>query len=97
LPTAVRYDAVYGPLFRCSRARLADFPHLHAWLRDVARARGVRETVDVPGATASYFEQLFPLNPSGIIPAPPPALDLDSDPGRGPAGAEAVFHFRADA
>ena len=47
----MRYDAVYGPLFRCSRARLADFPHLHAWLRDVARARGVRETVEVAPTT----------------------------------------------
>lgn len=34
-PTIVRFDAVYAGLFKCGRRRIADYPHLHAWLRDV--------------------------------------------------------------
>lgn len=34
-PTAIRYDAVYATLFKCSRRRIADYPHLQAWLRDM--------------------------------------------------------------
>lgn len=34
-PTIVRFDAVYATLFKCCRRRVADHPHLQAWLRDV--------------------------------------------------------------
>lgn len=36
----------------------------------------VSETVDVDAARHSYFTNLFPLNPSGIVPAGPTAQDL---------------------
>lgn len=29
-PTIVRFDAVYATLFKCSRRRVADYPHLQA-------------------------------------------------------------------
>ncbi len=34
-PTLVRFDAVYSQIFKCSRRRVADYPNLSAWLRDV--------------------------------------------------------------
>jgi hypothetical protein len=34
-PTIVRFDAVYAGIFRCGRRRVADHPHLAAWMRDV--------------------------------------------------------------
>jgi hypothetical protein len=43
------------------------------------RAVQVRDTIDVDDARRSYFTQLFPLNPSGIIPAGPTLADLDLD------------------
>ncbi len=34
-PTVVRFDAAYATLFKCCRRRIADYPNLSAWLRDV--------------------------------------------------------------
>lgn len=38
-PTVVRFDAAYAGLFRCGRVRVADLPHLQAWMRDVWQIR----------------------------------------------------------
>ena len=53
----------------------------------------VRDTYDVDAARNSYYGQLFPLNPSGIIPAGPSGADLGlgSDPGRGPLTSASVY------
>jgi len=29
---------------------------------------GVKDTIDMEDANASYYKQLFPLNPGGLIP-----------------------------
>ncbi|CAN0175843.1 unnamed protein product [Ascophyllum nodosum] len=76
IPTAVRFDAVYATLFKCSNKRWRDFPSLYAWLRDVYQLPGVAETIDIEGARRSYFAQLFPLNPGGIVPLGPSVEDL---------------------
>jgi hypothetical protein len=172
----VRYDAVYATLFKCSSRRIADYPHLSAWMRDVwqlplpwsslqvgpgglgrgagslgrgrlgparrsrwcprsaavpcplpplapatssrlpihprqptpthppparppapPRRAQIRDTIDIDAARHSYFTNLFPLNPGGIVPAGPSAADLrlDAPAGRGPAEPAAVFHMRA--
>ena len=48
----------------------------------------MRDTVDVDACRASYYTNLFPLNPGGIVPAGPTAeeLGLDVPAGRGPSG-----------
>ena len=53
----------------------------------------VRDTYDVDAARNSYYGQLFPLNPSGIIPAGPSAgdLGLGSDPSRGGLTSDSVY------
>lgn len=45
----------------------------------------VRDTVDVDACRRSYYTNLFPLNPGGIIPSGPTAADLqlDAPAGRG--------------
>jgi hypothetical protein len=55
----------------------------------------VKDTYDIDAARNSYYGQLFPLNPSGIIPAGPSAADLGlgSDPGRGSLTASSVFRM----
>lgn len=68
-PTISRLDAVYGPLFRATDRPLAAWPHLAAWARRVGAVEGVRATVDLAAARASYYASLFPLNPSGIVPS----------------------------
>jgi glutathionyl-hydroquinone reductase len=53
----------------------------------------IDETFSVSAAQRSYYSQLFPLNPSGIVPAGPRASDLGlgEDPNRGPLDIESVF------
>jgi putative glutathione S-transferase len=70
LPTALRFDGVYAPLFKASQLRIRDYPNLHAWLKRCWSMDGVPGTIDLEDANASYYKQLFPLNPGGIIPSP---------------------------
>lgn len=95
-PTIVRYDAIYATLFKCSNRRVADLPNLHGWMQDVYLLPGVASTVDEAGYRRSYFGQLFPLNPGGIVPVGPTEeeLGLGTDPGRGGRSPAEVFHFK---
>ena len=38
-PTIIRFDPVYSILFKCSARRVAEHPHLAAWMRDVHQLR----------------------------------------------------------
>ncbi len=57
----------------------------------------MQDCFDLEDARRSYFSQLFPLNPGGIVPSGPTAADLglDSPPGRGPRQHDAVFYAAA--
>ena len=92
-PTIVRFDAVYATLFKCSNVRVADLPCVSGFMKDVYALPGVRETVDLAGYRSSYFGQLFPLNPGGIVPIGPTEADLGlgEDANRGTGD---VFHRR---
>lgn len=80
LPTILRFDGAYAPLFKAGGAHLrirCDYPAIHAWLKrcwdDVP---GVATSIDLADACSSYFRQLFPLNPGGIIPSPITPKDI---------------------
>lgn len=53
----------------------------------------ISETFNVAAAQKSYYGQLFPLNPSGLIPSGPTAADLKLgvDPERGALDASVVY------
>ena len=75
--TISRFDAVYSGLFKCVK-RVNEYPNLERWFLECARipiGNGERlwDTVDVDDCRRSYFEQLFPLNPGGLVPAAPTA------------------------
>ncbi|KAA6423856.1 MAG: hypothetical protein FRX49_06426 [Trebouxia sp. A1-2] len=99
-PTIIRFDSAYAILFKCSKHRVSDYPNLKAWLRDMYQLKvpssglQVKDSVDVADACRSYFQQLFPLNPGGIVPAGPTLddLKLSEAHGRGSPEMGAVFH-----
>ena len=72
LPTILRFDGAYSPLFRAGgvNTRIRDYPHLLAWLQRCWEIDGVKETIDLQDAISSYYRQLFPLNPGGLLPTP---------------------------
>jgi len=71
LPTIERFDAIYHTLFRCSGVTVAECPNIRRWHKDMRNLPGVSNTFDLQDATRSYYQQMFPLNPSGIIPTLP--------------------------
>ncbi|WP_188696853.1 glutathione S-transferase family protein [Silvimonas amylolytica] len=66
--TLVRFDAVYVDHFRCNLKRLADYPHLSGYLRDIFHMEGIKQTVDFEHIRRHYYESHRTLNPSGIVP-----------------------------
>jgi len=74
-PTLVRFDAVYYGHFRCNLRRIADYPHLGAYLRDLYQTPGFADTVDLAAYRLGYMGRSERLNPSRILPVGP-AVDL---------------------
>ena len=72
-PTLIRFDTVYYVLFKCNRRRLADYPNLSNYTRDIYQMPGVAETVDFPRIKLGYYGGMRHLN-NGILPLGP---DLD--------------------
>ena len=70
-PTLSRWELVYEPLFGCSRRPLWHYPQLWAWRRRFYSLPGVATTCWPEAWRRDYFGALFPLNPSGIVPAAP--------------------------
>jgi putative glutathione S-transferase len=72
LPTILRFDGAYSPLFRAGgvNRRIRDYPNLLAWLQRCWKIEGVEQSIDLQDAVASYYKQLFPLNPGGLLPTP---------------------------
>ena len=70
-PTLIRLEMVYSPLFSCSRRPLWQFPALWRWRSRFYGLPGVAATCASEHWRRDYFGSLFPLHPSGIIPAGP--------------------------
>jgi putative glutathione S-transferase len=69
--TLFRFDVVYYGLFKCDRHRIQDYENLGPYLRDLYQLPGVSDTCDLDSVKRDYYGNLFPLNPSGIIPCGP--------------------------
>jgi putative glutathione S-transferase len=81
-PTLLRFDTVYYQHFKCNRRRIADYPNLWAYTRDVYQHPRVAETVSMPQIKEHYFTTHDMINPSRIVPAGP-ELDFLAPHGRG--------------
>ncbi|MBK3732126.1 glutathione S-transferase family protein [Azospirillum brasilense] len=83
--TLVRFDAVYVGHFKCNLRRIADYPNLSGYLRDLYQVPGVAETVDFHHIKRHYYASHTMINPTGVVPKGP-ALDLDAPHGRDAVG-----------
>ncbi|MFZ0408360.1 MAG: glutathione S-transferase C-terminal domain-containing protein [Cyanobium sp.] len=70
-PTLIRLEMVYAPLFGCSRLPLWQLPALWRWRARFYGLEGVSDTCCPQAWRTDYFGALFPLHPSGIVPAGP--------------------------
>ena len=74
--TLIRLELVYAPLFGVSRRPLWQFPALWRWRQRFFALPGVADCCFDAAWRADYFGALFPLHPSGIVPAGPPLATL---------------------
>ena len=73
--TLVRFDPVYVGHFKCNLRRIADYPQLSNYLRELYQVPGVAETVDMLHIKAHYYGSHGTINPIGVVPLGP-ELDL---------------------
>lgn len=75
--TLVRFDAVYVGHFKCNRKRIADYPNLSNYLRDLYQHPGIAETVNMTHIKRHYYESHPTINPTRIVPLGP-ELDFEA-------------------
>ena len=83
--TLVRFDAVYVGHFKCNHRRIADYPNLAGYLRELYQWPGVRDTVNFEHIKHHYYYSHGTVNPTRIV-AKGPVLDLERPHGREPEG-----------
>lgn len=79
--TLVRFDAAYFGVFKCNLRRIADYPALSGYLRELYQWPGIAETVKIDHIKRGYYS-IAHLNPNGIVPKGPD-LDFAAPHGRG--------------
>jgi putative glutathione S-transferase len=70
-PTLVRFDAVYYLHYKCNLHRLADYPHLWGYARDLYQRPGFGDTTDFVQIKRHYYQGETWINPAGIVPKGP--------------------------
>ncbi len=83
--TLIRFDPVYVGHFKCNIRRIADYPALSGYLRELYQWPGVADTVDLDHIKRHYYVTHRSINPTGVVPVGP-AMDLDAPHGRGALG-----------
>lgn len=75
--TLVRFDPVYVGHFKCNIRRIADYPALSGYLRDLYQVPGVADTVYFDHIKQHYYRSHATINPTGVVPLGP-QMDLNA-------------------
>lgn len=69
--TLVRFDPVYVGHFKCNKRRIADYPNLSNYTRQLFQYPGVSETINLSHIKSHYFGSHESINPTRIVPKGP--------------------------
>ena len=69
--TLVRFDPVYVGHFKCNIKRIADYPNILNYVRDLYQIDGIAETVNMDHIKEHYYASHDTINPTGIVPVGP--------------------------
>jgi glutathionyl-hydroquinone reductase len=69
--TLIRFDAVYNGHFKCNLRRIADYPNLSNYVRELYQVPGVAGTVNMDHIKRHYYGSHRHINPTGIVPLGP--------------------------
>ena len=72
--TLIRFDPVYVGHFKCNIRRIADYPNLSNYLRDLYQQPGISRTVNMEHIKRHYYESHSSINPPRVVPLGP---DID--------------------
>lgn len=69
--TLIRFDAVYHGHFKCNLRRLADYPNLSGYVRELYQWPEVAATLNLQHVKDHYYRSHATINPNGIVPSGP--------------------------
>ncbi|MBX8784184.1 glutathione S-transferase family protein [Ochrobactrum sp. GRS2] len=75
--TLIRFDPVYVGHFKCNKARIADYPNISNYVRELYQVPGVAGTVNFTHIKNHYYMSHKTINPTGVVPLGP-QLDYDA-------------------
>ncbi|MCC2522424.1 glutathione S-transferase family protein [Vibrio coralliilyticus] len=79
--TLIRFDAVYVGHFKCNKKRIADYPNLHGYMKELYQVEGIADTTDFYHIKRHYYFSHTGINPTQVVPKGP-ELYLESAHGR---------------
>lgn len=81
--TLIRFDAVYYGHFKTNRQRIADYPAMSNYVRELFQFPGVAQTVDFEHTKLHYYGSHLTINPTQVVPlGPDQDFTLPHDRGR---------------
>ena len=69
--TLVRFDPVYVGHFKCNIRRIADYPNLSNYVRDIYQTGNIAATVRLDHIKEHYYASHTTINPTQVIPVGP--------------------------
>jgi len=69
--TLIRFDAVYYGHFKTNRQRIADYPAISNYLRELYQRPGVAQTVNFAHIKQHYYGSHASINPTQVVPLGP--------------------------
>jgi len=70
-PTLLRFDPVYYGHFKCNLHRIADYPNLINYVRELYQIEGIAKTVHLDHIKRHYYWSHPSINPTRIVPKGP--------------------------
>ncbi|MEO0544004.1 MAG: glutathione S-transferase family protein [Pseudomonadota bacterium] len=79
--TLVRFDPVYVGHFKCNIRRIADYPNIWGYTRELFQQPSIAETVNMYHIKQHYYASHESINPTRIVPVGP-EIDFTTPHGR---------------
>ncbi|ACK49395.1 Glutathione S-transferase domain protein [Methylocella silvestris BL2] len=77
LTTLLRFDIVYVGHFKCNVRRIADYPNLWAYVRDLYQTGTIANTFRPDHIKGHYYQSHLQINPTGIV-SVGPSIDFSA-------------------